>query len=66
MPNDLFLGTRLHKRRIELKLTLRDLADKTELTPSFISQLERGLANPSLSSLQRLSDTLGVPMLYFI
>ena len=66
MPDDLFLGNRLHKRRNELQLTLRDLADKTDLTPSFLSQLERGLANPSLSSLQRLSDALGVPMLYFI
>ena len=66
MPDNLFLGKRLHKRRIELQLTLRNLADKTDLTPSFISQLERGLANPSLSSLQRLSDALSVPLLYFI
>jgi len=66
MPSDLFLGKRLHKRRNELQLTLRDLAEKTDLTPSFLSQLERGLANPSLSSLQRLSDALSVPLLYFI
>lgn len=66
MPSDLFLGKRLHKRRNELKLTLRDLADKTDLTPSFLRQLERELANPSLSSLQRLSDALVVPLLYFI
>lgn len=66
MSNNLFLGNRLHKRRNELQLTLRDLAEKTNLTPSFLSQLERGLANPSLSSLQRLSDALGVPLLYFI
>lgn len=66
MPEDLFLGNRLHKRRNEMQLTLRDLAAKTELTPSFLSQLERDLTNPSLSSLQRISDALGVPMLYFI
>lgn len=66
MSDVLFLGTRLHKRRSELQLTLRELAEKTDLTASFISQLERGLTNPSLNSLQRISDALNVPMLYFM
>ncbi len=66
MVNKLFIGSRLNKRRTELQLTLRDLAAMTDLTPSFLSQLERGLTNPSLKSLQRLSDALGVPMLYFM
>lgn len=66
MPNVLFLGKCLHKRRIELKLTLRELPHKKDLTSSFLSQLERGLANPSLNSFQRLSDALSVPLRYFI
>lgn len=66
MVSDLFIGKRLNKRRTELQLTLRDLADKTDLTASFLSQLENGLANPSLNSLQRISDSLNVPMLYFM
>jgi transcriptional regulator with XRE-family HTH domain len=66
MPDELFSGVRLHKRRTELQLTLRDLAEKTNLTASFLSQLERGLTNPSLKSLQRISDALNVPMLFFM
>ena len=63
-PN--FLGKRLKKRRTELGLTLRQLAEETNLTPSFISQLERGITNPSLNSIQRLADALKVPFMYFI
>lgn len=66
MSDVLFLGSRLNKRRTELQLTLRELAEKTDLTASFLSQLERGLTNPSLKSLQKISDALAVPMLYFM
>lgn len=66
MPKNSLLGRRLNKRRTELGLSLRDLADKTSLTASFLSQLERGVTNPSLKSLQKISDALGVPLLYFL
>lgn len=66
MPDNLILGKRLNKRRTEMGLSLRDLAEKTSLTASFLSQLERGVTNPSLKSLQKISDTLGVPLLYFL
>ncbi len=42
MSDNLLLGKRLNKRRTELNLSLRDLAEKTDLTASFLSQLERG------------------------
>ena len=64
--DELFIGKRLHKRRTELQLTLRELAAKTDLTSSFLSQLERGLANPSLKTLQKLTTVLDVPLLYFM
>jgi len=64
--DELFIGKRLHKRRAELQLTLRELAAKTDLTSSFLSQLERGLANPSLKTLQKLTAVLDVPLLYFM
>jgi transcriptional regulator with XRE-family HTH domain len=66
MTDTLLLGKRLNKRRTELKLSLRDLAEKTSLTASFLSQLERGITNSSLKSLQRIADALGVPLLYFL
>jgi len=60
------IGKRIHRRRVSLGLSLRDLAEKTDLTASFLSQLERGLTNASLNSLQKISDALNVPMLYFL
>ncbi len=66
MPENPIVAKRLNKRRTELGLSLRSLAEKTCLTASFLSQLERGVTNPSLKSLQKISDALGVPLLYFL
>lgn len=66
MTDSLILGKRLKKRRTELNLSLRDLAEKTNLTASFLSQLERGVVNSSLKSLQKIADALGVQLLYFL
>ena len=60
------LGERVRTRRLEMGLSLRDLAAKVGLTASFLSQLERGQASPSLSSLRRLAETLEVPIFYFL
>lgn len=59
-------GRRLKKRRTDLELTLKQLAAGTGLTASFISKIERGEANPSLNTLQKLSGALNVPSMYFI
>jgi DNA-binding XRE family transcriptional regulator len=45
---------------------LRDLAAKTNLTASYISQIERGIANPSLNSLRKISETLEIPLPFFL
>jgi len=66
MTDSLLLGKRLKKRRAEMKLSLRALAEKTDLTASFLSQLERGITNSSLKSLQLIADALKVPLLYFL
>ena len=66
MTDYLILGNRLKKRRTEMKFSLRALAEKTDLTASFLSQMERGLTNPSLKSLQRIATALNVPLLYFL
>lgn len=60
------IGEKIKKRRLELNLTLRDLAQKTQLTPAFLSQLENGKTNTSLNSLQRISDALCIPMMHFL
>ncbi len=60
------IGERIHARRTELGLSLRDLAKKVDLTASFLSQIERDLADPSIKSLRKIADALGVPMLNFL
>jgi len=60
------LGKRIRLRRKEINLSLQELAEKTELTPGFLSQIERGLAEPSISSLRRIAKVLDTAMFYFL
>ena len=59
------LGERLRKLRSARELSLRDLADQSGLTASFISQVERGRASPSIASLARLAKVLEVNVGHF-
>lgn len=45
------LGQRLRDRRLALDLTLKDVADRAGLSVGFISQIERDITTPSLTSL---------------
>jgi transcriptional regulator with XRE-family HTH domain len=53
------LGAAIRGLREERGIRLADLAEQTALSVSFLSQLERGLTNPSLPSLVRISAALG-------
>lgn len=46
-------------------MTLVNLAEKTGLSLSFISQVERGLTNPSINSLRKIALSLGIPLSSF-
>lgn len=54
------LGSRLRLARLRQGLRLKDVASRSGFSVSFLSQVERGLANPSVGSLKRLADALGV------
>ncbi len=43
-------------------LTQKDLAEKTGIAQADISKLENGNANPSLRTLQRLADGMGMKL----
>ncbi|MBI5650889.1 MAG: helix-turn-helix transcriptional regulator [Chloroflexi bacterium] len=60
------LGNRIQARRKSAGLSLRELAAKTDLTASFISQVERCQTNPSIDSLRRIAEALQVSILYFL
>lgn len=53
-------GARLRERRRELDMTLEDVARAIGLTPSFVSDVERDKASPSVNSLLALCDVLGL------
>ncbi|MCM6775636.1 helix-turn-helix domain-containing protein [Nocardia sp. CDC159] len=55
----LSLADVVHNRRLAARLTLAQLAERTDLSPSFLSQFENGRTNTSLRSLQRIADALG-------
>jgi transcriptional regulator with XRE-family HTH domain len=56
------LGGRIRRERTLRGLTLAHLASATGLTKSLLSQVERGVAEPSLSSLRKVSLALNVPL----
>ena len=53
------LGARVRGQRKARGLTLTQLAEAAALSHPFLSQLERGLARPSMASLERLARALG-------
>lgn len=54
------LGERLKSIRRARNVTLRELAAGAGLSKSFISQIESGSVNPSIASLTRIVEYLGV------
>lgn len=57
------IGTRIRRVRHTRGLTLVQLADRAGLSHPFLSQLERGLARPSFTSLERIARALGTSQL---
>jgi len=56
------LGARVRELRHERGLTLKALGRQAGLSHPFLSQLERGLARPSVGSVERIAEALGVPV----
>jgi DNA-binding NtrC family response regulator len=59
------IGTRIRGRRHEAALTLKQLANRTGLSVSLISQIELGKSAASMSTMYKLAAALGVKMTYF-
>jgi len=56
------LGARVRQLRRDRGLTLKALGREADLSHPFLSQLERGLARPSMSSVERIAQALDVPV----
>ena len=60
MPDTLLeLGKRIRKERQQRQWTLEQFSEKTGLSKSFLSQIERGNTEPSITSLKKIAAQFG-------
>lgn len=55
-------GRSLRSNRKQRKLSQDDLAEAAKLSRNYVSDIERGVRNPSLLALVRLSRALRLPL----
>ena len=53
------IGAKIKRLRLSNQLTLEELANRSELTKGFLSQLERDLTSPSIATLENILEALG-------
>lgn len=53
-------GQAVRDRRKELGLSQEELGERADLHRTYVSQVERGLKSPSLTSVEHLAKVLGV------
>ncbi len=54
------IGKIIKKRRLELKLELKDLQDFSGISYASISDIENAKSNPTIKTLEKLLDALGM------
>ncbi len=59
------IGSKIRQLRLQRDLTQEELANRTELTKGYISQLENDLCSPSIATLKDILDALGVSLQEF-
>ena len=62
----LSMGERVRREREKQGLTGVALADRAEITPAMVSQIENNQAEPSLDTLENVAKALGVSVCYFL
>ena len=60
------LGEKMRNIRKSKKKTLSDVSKLTDLSISYISQIERDAIEPSLSSLRKIAEVLDTPLYMFM
>ena len=56
------IGRRIRGFRKQKKLSQEALAEKCDLHPTYIGQLERGEKNPTVESVMKIAVGLGIPI----
>ena len=62
MINTIELGRAIKRRRETLKLSLRDVADVTQVSASTLSRIENGTGKPDADNIARLTNWLDMPV----
>ena len=62
VPYEPDLGSTIRRLREERNFSLKEVASRSDLTPSFLSQVERNLTSPSVASLRKVALAFGVPL----
>jgi transcriptional regulator with XRE-family HTH domain/quercetin dioxygenase-like cupin family protein len=62
----LTIGDKLRAARLNQSMSLRELAEKAEVSASLLSQIENGKANPSVRSLYSIAAALSLPVDSFL
>ena len=65
MIEEIDLGKKIQDFRNMRSISLRELAKRAGTTASMLSQIERNLVNPSISTLKSIAQALEVPMFKF-
>lgn len=60
--SDINLGKKIATIRKNKHMTIKELAEKAKVTASMLSQLERGLANPSINTLKTIAQALDIQL----
>jgi transcriptional regulator with XRE-family HTH domain len=60
VASEVDVGKGLREIRVARRLTLREVAERAQLSESFLSQVERGRSSASVASLRRIAEALGV------
>jgi transcriptional regulator with XRE-family HTH domain len=61
-PTGRDLGRAIRKLRKERRMTIEALAFSAGMHPTYLSEIERGLGNPTLEKLDGLASALDVPL----
>src|SRR5436190_24251871 len=56
------LGRAIRRRRQELALSLRDVADQTNVSASTLSRIENGTGKPDADNIARVTTWLDMPL----
>ena len=66
MPNAAEVGQRLKAVRRERGMTLKQVAESSGMSPTHISEIERGKTSPTVGALRKIARALGKETAFFV